>query len=76
MNSLTEFKNADLDLAADLEAMSPRAQRAKYDALPSRVSVRDRDVEIDYDVEEVNGAPGRRRAAAAAGEGGAIADRG
>ena len=37
--------------------MSPRAERAKYDALPSRASVRDRDVEIDYDVEEVDGAP-------------------
>jgi hypothetical protein len=55
VNSLTEFKNADLDLAADLEAMSPRAQRRKYDDLPSRVSVRDRDVEISYDVEQDKG---------------------
>ncbi|MEP6731481.1 MAG: DEAD/DEAH box helicase, partial [bacterium] len=57
VNSLTEFKGADLDLAEDLEGMSPRVERRKYDELPSRVSVRDRDVEIDYDVEEVNGAP-------------------
>jgi hypothetical protein len=57
VNSLTEFKQTDLDLAANLEALSPRAERAKYDHLPSRVSVRDRDVEIDYDVEEVDGAP-------------------
>ncbi|MEP6999020.1 MAG: DEAD/DEAH box helicase, partial [bacterium] len=57
VHSLTEFKQADLDLAADLEALSPRAARATFDALPSRVSVRDRDVEVDYDVEEVNGAP-------------------
>jgi ATP-dependent helicase HrpA len=57
VNSLTEFKNADLDLASDLEAMSPRAERRRYDDLPTRVSVRDRDVEIGYDVEEVNGAP-------------------
>jgi hypothetical protein len=57
VNSLTEFKQADLALASDLEALSPRPERAKYDSLPSRVSVRDRDVEIDYDVEEVNGAP-------------------
>jgi hypothetical protein len=57
IRSLTAFKQADLDLAADLEALSPRAKRAKFDALPSRVRVRDRDVEIDYDVEEVNGAP-------------------
>ena len=57
VNTLTEFKAADLDLAVDLEAMSPRAARATYDSLPARVSVRDRDVEIGYDVEEVDGAP-------------------
>jgi len=57
VHSLTEFKQADLALAADLESWSPRAERAKFDALPARVSVRDRDVEIDYDVEEVDGAP-------------------
>ena len=57
IHSLTAFKQADLDLAADLEVLSPRAARAPFDALPSRVTVRDRDVEIDYDVEEVNGAP-------------------
>src|SRR3954464_7362919 len=34
VSSLTEFKQADLDLAAELEALSPRAERAKYDALP------------------------------------------
>jgi ATP-dependent helicase HrpA len=57
IRSLTAFKQADLDLAVDLETWSPRAARAQFDALPSRVSVRDRDVEIDYDVDEVNGAP-------------------
>jgi ATP-dependent helicase HrpA len=57
IGSLTEFKQADLDLAAALERLSPRAERAKYDALPSKVDVRDRDVEIDYDVEEDNGRP-------------------
>ena len=57
VDSLTAFKQADLNLAADLESLSPRAERAKFDALAARVSVRDRDVEIDYDVEEVNGAP-------------------
>ncbi|MDQ6634124.1 MAG: DEAD/DEAH box helicase [Gemmatimonadota bacterium] len=55
VGSLTEFKQADLDLAAALEALSPRAERAKYDKLPAKVEVRDRDVEIDYDVEEENG---------------------
>ncbi len=56
VNSVTEFKQADLDLAGDLEVFSPRKSRAAYDALPTRVSVRDRDVEIGYDVEEVGGA--------------------
>src|SRR6476620_279928 len=46
VNTLTQFKSADLDLAQDLEKLSPRAVRAQYDALPARVSVRDRDVEI------------------------------
>ena len=31
--------------------------RIAVDELPSRASVRERDLEIDYDVEEVNGAP-------------------
>jgi hypothetical protein len=57
VRSLSDFKQANLDLADDLEALSPRAERAKYDSLPSRVSVRDRDVEIDYDVEEEAGRP-------------------
>jgi hypothetical protein len=52
VGSLTEFKQADLDLTAQLEALSPRSARAAYDNLPSRVEVRGRDVEIDYDVEE------------------------
>ena len=52
VDSLTEFKQADLDLAEQLEALSPRAARATYDDLPSRTDVRGRDVEIDYDVEE------------------------
>jgi hypothetical protein len=37
--------------------LSPRAARARYDDLPTRVQVRDREVEIDYDVEEENGGP-------------------
>ncbi|HEX7941437.1 MAG TPA: DEAD/DEAH box helicase, partial [Gemmatimonadaceae bacterium] len=48
VHSLTEFKSTDLDLSAELEARSPRAARARYDALPSRTTVRDREVEIDY----------------------------
>jgi hypothetical protein len=57
VDSLTAFKSADLDLSSDLEAFSPRAERAKYDALPSRIDVRGRDVEIDYDVEMEEGRP-------------------
>src|SRR3982751_6233422 len=41
VHSLTEFKGADLDLSAELEALSPRAARARYDALPTRTTVRD-----------------------------------
>jgi hypothetical protein len=55
VHSLTEFKSADLDLSAELEARSPRVERARYDALPTRTTVRDREVEIDYDVEETEG---------------------
>jgi hypothetical protein len=57
VDSLTQFKSADLDLSAELEALSPRAERARYDALPMRTTVRDREVEIDYDVEEADGQP-------------------
>src|SRR4051812_15896027 len=55
VHSLTDFKTAELDLAKELEQLSPRAERAKYDALPTRTTVRDREVEIDYDVEESDG---------------------
>lgn len=55
VDSLAGFKQADLDLSAELEALSPRAERATYDRLQSRADVRGRDVEIDYDVEEVEG---------------------
>src|SRR3954454_22389921 len=57
VHSLTQFKSTDLDLSAALEALSPRAARARYDALPTRTTVRDREVDIDYDVEEVDGQP-------------------
>jgi hypothetical protein len=55
VRSLSEFKTADLDLARALETLSPRADRARYDALPTHATVRDREVEIDYDVEETDG---------------------
>jgi hypothetical protein len=52
VHSLTEFKQADLDLSDQLEALSPRSARAAHVDLPTRTEVRGRDVEIDYDVEE------------------------
>ncbi|PYP80859.1 MAG: DEAD/DEAH box helicase [Gemmatimonadetes bacterium] len=57
VRSLSEFKAADLDLAPTLEALSPRAERARFDDLPTHTTLRDRDVEIDYDVEETDGRP-------------------
>jgi ATP-dependent helicase HrpA len=55
IQSLEQFKQADLDLSAQLEALSPRAARAAFDSLPTQVDVRGREVEIDYDVEEDDG---------------------
>jgi hypothetical protein len=55
VRSLSEFKASDLDLARALEERSPRVERARYDALPAHTRVRDREVEIDYDVEETDG---------------------
>jgi len=57
VRSLSDFKAADLDLAPALERLSPRAERARYDDLPTHTTVRDREVEIDYDVEETDGRP-------------------
>jgi hypothetical protein len=48
--SIEQFKNARLDLDAD--AIVPRAERERYLALPGAVELRDRTVNIDYDVEE------------------------
>ena len=57
VRSLSDFKAADLDLGRALEARSPRAERARYDALPAHTTVRDREVEIDYDVEDTDQGP-------------------
>ena len=50
--SLTDFKHTNLDLTRELEALAPEAVRARYAALPNQVQVRDKDVEIQYDVEQ------------------------
>ena len=53
VNSMEDFKSARL--AVERERFVPRETREKLDRLPSYVTVRDRDVEIDYDVEERDG---------------------
>jgi hypothetical protein len=53
VSSLDEFRSAVLKL--DLDAVVAPETRARYLALPGSVMVRDREVEIDYDVEEQNG---------------------
>ena len=52
VNSMTDFRHTNLDLGPELESLVPASVRARYGELPSHVSVRDRDVEIQYDVEE------------------------
>jgi hypothetical protein len=50
---MDDFKSARL--AVDRERFIPHETRERLERLPSYVTVRDRDVEIDYDVEERDG---------------------
>jgi ATP-dependent helicase HrpA len=50
INSLTEFRNARLKF--DPDAFVPQEVRERYQGLPSTAIIRDREVDIDYDVEE------------------------
>ena len=52
VNSLGDFRHTNLDLTADLNALVPISVRAQYATLPTHVQVRDRDVDVQYDVEE------------------------
>ncbi len=52
-NSMDDFKSARLSV--DREKFVPRETRERLERLPTFVMVRDRDVEIDYDVEERDG---------------------
>ena len=52
LDAMSNFKHANLDLTDELESLVPARVRAEYARLPDRVQVRDRDVEIQYDVEE------------------------
>ena len=53
VNSFDEFKSARLDI--DRDALVPRETRERLDRLPSHVAIRDREVDVDYDVEERDG---------------------
>jgi hypothetical protein len=53
INSMDDFKSARL--VVDRERFVPPEIREKLQRLPSFVTVRDRDVEIDYDVEDRDG---------------------
>jgi hypothetical protein len=53
VDSLDDLRAAPLHL--DLESLVPSGVRAPYLALPGTAMVRDREVEIDYDIEERDG---------------------
>jgi ATP-dependent RNA helicase HrpA len=56
VTSMGDFRHAHL--VVDADQIVPPAVRERYAALPSRVAIRDREVEIHYDVEEdESGAP-------------------
>ncbi|MGE5733320.1 MAG: DEAD/DEAH box helicase [Gemmatimonas sp.] len=56
VSSMTEFRHAHL--VVDADRFVPRDVRERYAALPSVVSIRGRDVAIQYDVEEEGGENG------------------
>ncbi len=53
VNSLDEFRNARLKLGPD--ELVPPDVRERYLVLPSTTVIRDREIDIDYDVEERDG---------------------
>ncbi|HYD52807.1 MAG TPA: DEAD/DEAH box helicase [Gemmatimonadaceae bacterium] len=55
VNSLEEFRATDLTL--DPETILPRAELERWLDLPDLVELRGKEIAIDYDVEETNGAP-------------------
>jgi hypothetical protein len=55
VRSMDEFRNARLKL--DPDEVVPREVRERYLALPSTVEIRDREIDIDYDVEDRDGRP-------------------
>lgn len=55
VHSMMEFRHTRVDI--DVDKIVPRVVRERYASLPSTVSVRGRDVEIHYDVEETAEGP-------------------
>ncbi|MFL5528452.1 MAG: DEAD/DEAH box helicase [Gemmatimonadaceae bacterium] len=53
VNSMDDFRSARL--VVDREKFVPRDVRDRLDRLPNQIIIRDRDVDIDYDVEERDG---------------------
>jgi ATP-dependent helicase HrpA len=53
IRSMDELRNARLTL--DPDEIVPREMRAKFATLPPSVEIRDREIDIDYDVEERDG---------------------
>ena len=53
VNSYEDFRNARLDI--EVESFVPRDVEARLAELPSSVMIRDREIPIDYDVEEKDG---------------------
>ncbi|HKW09822.1 MAG TPA: DEAD/DEAH box helicase [Gemmatimonadaceae bacterium] len=65
VSSISDFRHTDLDLTTQLEALVPANVRDTYARLPDHVHVRDREVDIQYDVEEgAGGASGENLAVA------------
>jgi len=59
VRSMDEFRAADLRIDAD--ALVPRAERERWLALPGSVSIREREVPIDYEIEDDGSAVARLR---------------
>jgi len=55
ISSMNEFRNARITLDAD--AIVPREVRERYDHLPETAIIRDREVDIEYDVDDADGTP-------------------
>jgi hypothetical protein len=55
ISSMNEFRNARFTLDAD--AIVPREVRERYDHLPETAIIRDREVDVEYDVDDADGTP-------------------